>query len=168
MSASFVVFCIQYINIWVIMCKKNSGPILVIFSLSLWLQCALMCLPKAWNLVVAGQHLIASHPSSLVWPNPNITIFSDNYFWKTLNCHISSGIRIFDLISNLRANPEYPLFSGIKYMNVIPCESHQHYLDIETTQTFLDNPSGPQSNEIKYKFMTWIWSLFGPQMFSHI
>ena len=34
------------------------------------------------------------------------------------------------------------------------------HLDIETTQSFLDNPSGPQLNAIKYNFMTWIWLLF--------
>ena len=37
-------------NIWVIMCRKNSDPIFVIFSPSLWLQCALLCLPGSLEL----------------------------------------------------------------------------------------------------------------------
>ena len=129
------------------------------------LLCAFL---KTWNWVVAGQHLNASHPRSSVWPNPNATIFLGNYSRKSLNCHISSTVRAFDLIPKLRAQPEYQLYSGTKYINVIMCDSHQHYLDIQTTQSFLDNPSGPQSNAIKYKFMTWIWSLFGLQMSSHM
>ena len=36
--------------IWVILCRKNSGPIHVIFSPSLWLQCALLCLPGSLEL----------------------------------------------------------------------------------------------------------------------
>ena len=55
-----------------------------------------------------------------------------------------------------------------KYINGIPCDLHHHYLDIETTQSFLDNSSGPQSNAITHKFMTWIWSLFCLQMSSHV
>ena len=54
-----------------------------------------------------------------------------------------------------------------KYIIVIQCESHRHYLDIDITQSILKKPSGPQSNAIKYKFMTWIWSLFCLQMSSH-
>ena len=70
---------------------------------------------EAWNWVVARQHLDASHPRSSVWPNQNVTIFSGNYFWKTLNCHNSSTVRAFDLIPKLRARPEYQLSSGTKY-----------------------------------------------------
>jgi hypothetical protein len=39
---------------------------------------------------------------------------------------------------------------------------------METTQNFLDNPSGPQSNSIKYKFMTWIWWILCLQRYSHM
>ena len=67
-------------------------------------------------------------------PNPNFTIFSGNYFGKALNCHISSTVRAFELIPKLRGRPECKLFSGTKYISVILCDSHQHYLDIETTQ----------------------------------
>ena len=35
-----------------------------------------------------------------------------------------------------------------------------HYLDRDTSQSILNKPSGPQSNAIKYKFMSWIRSLF--------
>ena len=35
---------------------------------------------EAWNWVGAGQHLHASHPRSSVWPIPNVTLFSGNYF----------------------------------------------------------------------------------------
>ena len=30
---------------------------------------------EAWNWFVAGQHLNASHPSSPVWPNQNVTLY---------------------------------------------------------------------------------------------
>ena len=124
---------------------------------------------EAWNWVVAGQHINASHPRSSIWPNPNISIFSGNYFGKkTLNCHISSAIRAFDLISKLRARPEYQLSSGTKYINVMQCDSHRHYLYIDTTHSILNNPSGPQTKAIKYKTRTWIWSLFCLQMSSHV
>ena len=35
---------------------------------------------EAWNWVGAGQHIHASHPRSSVWPIPNVTLFSGNYF----------------------------------------------------------------------------------------
>ena len=57
----------------------------------------------------------ASHPRSSVWPNPNITIFSGNFFLKTVNCHHSWTVRAFDLIPKVRARPEYQLSSAIKY-----------------------------------------------------
>ena len=93
---------------------------------------------------------------------------SGNYFWKTLNCLISSTVQAFDLIPKLRASSEYQLSFGTKYMNVIECDSHGQYLDIDTTQSILNNPSGPQSNAMKYKFMIWIWFLFCLQMSSHM
>ena len=105
---------------------------------------------EAWNRVVVGQHLNASYPRSSIWPNSKVSIFSDNYFGKTLNCHISSTVRAFDLIPKLRARPEYQLSSSNKYINMIQCDSHRHYLDINTTQSILNNPSGQQSNAIKY------------------
>ena len=71
----------------------------------------------------------------------------------SLNCHISSTNRAFDLIPELRARPEYRLYSGIKHVNVILCDSAQHYLYTETTLRILDNPSGPQSNAIKYIYL---------------
>ena len=51
---------------------------------------------------------------------------------------------------------------------MIQCDSHRHYLDIDSTQSILNNPNGPQSNALKYKFMTWIWSLFCLQMSPHM
>ena len=81
---------------------------------------------------------------------------------------MSSTVRAFDLIPKLRARPEYQLYSGTKHINVILSDSYQHYLDIKITQSFLDNPSWPQSSAIKQKFMTLIWFLFGLQMSSHI
>ena len=105
---------------------------------------------EAWNCVVAWQHLNASHSRLSLWPNPNLSIFSGNYFWKTLNCHIFPTVRAFDLILKLRARSEYQLSSISKYINVMPCDSHWQYLNIDTTQSFKDNHSMPQSNAIKY------------------
>ena len=129
------------------------------------LYCAYL---EAWNWVVAGQHLNASQPRSSIWPNLFFSSFSGNYFWKNLNCHIASTIRAFDLIPKLRARPENQLSSGINKKNTIQCVSHRHYLDIDTNQSILNNPSGPQSNVINYKLMTWLKSLFCLQMSSHI
>ena len=87
---------------------------------------------------------------------------------KKKNFKLSLNVIAFNLFPKLRGRLEYQLYSGTKYVNVILCDSHQHYIDIETIQSFLDNPGGPQWNAIKYKFITWIWSLFGLQMSSHI
>ena len=74
-----------------------------------------------------------------IWPSPNVFIFSGNYFGKTLNCHSPSTVRAVDLIPKLRARPQYKLSSGTKYINLIPCDPHRHYIEIDTTQS-----SGPQ------------------------
>ena len=64
---------------------------------------------EAWSWVVAGQHINVSHPRSSIWPNPNVSVFSCNYFGATLNCHISSTVTAVDLILKLRDRPEYQL-----------------------------------------------------------
>ena len=92
--------------IWVKMPRKNNGLIDVLFSQSLWLKCALLCLPGSLKLDCA------SHPRSSVWPNPNISIFFRIFYWQTLNCHYSSTVKAFDLIPKMRARPEYQLSSG--------------------------------------------------------
>ena len=61
-----------------------------------------------------------------------ISIFSSNYYVKTLNCHISSTVRAFDLIPKLRARPKYQLSSGTKYTNVIQCDSRRCICQVET------------------------------------
>ena len=51
---------------------------------------------------------------------------------------------------------------------MIQCDLHRHYFDIDTTKSTMNNTGGPQSNAIKYKFMTRIWSLLCLQMLSHM
>ena len=99
---------------------------------------------EAWNWFAAGQHLNVSHPRSPVWPNQNVTLFSGNYLWKTLNCHYSSTVRDFDLIPKL----------SISYHLVlcIPRDSRQRFLQIETVCSSRHNHRLPQSNAINYKF----------------
>jgi hypothetical protein len=104
---------------------------------------------EAWNWFVARQHLNASHPRSPIWPTENVTIFSGNYFWKTLNGHYSSTVRDFDLIPKLRARPEYQLSSGTIY---IPRDLRPHFFHKETVPSSLHTHSLPQSNAINYKF----------------
>ena len=125
--------------------------------LSLWLKFALLCLPGSQELGCSWKAPKCEHPRSSVWPNANVRMFLGSDFWKTLNCHIYSTFKTVDLIPKLRARIEYQLYSGTKYKNKILCDLH--YLDTETIQSFLDMLSGPQSNAIKYKFMTWIGSL---------
>ena len=120
------------------------------------------------SYVVARQHLNASHSRSSIWLNPNVFIFSGNYFSTTLIGHIPSTVKAFGLIPKLTARHKYQISFGSNYINVIQCDLHCHYLDIDTTKKIRNNPSGSRSNTIKYKFMTWIWSLFCPQMSSHI
>ena len=50
----------------------------------------------------------------------------------------------------------------------ILCDSHQHFLRLETILSFLHNHSHPQSNAKNYKFQTWIWSLFFLHILSHM
>ena len=128
------------------MCRTNSDQIHVIFLYLFYCNVPFCAFLEAWNWVVAGHHLKASQHRSSVWPNPNVTLFSGIKFF--FNFHISSTVRTFDLFPKLRARPEYQLYSGTTHINVIMCDSHQHYIDIETTQSFLDNPSGPQTNTI--------------------
>ena len=141
------------------MCRKNSYMIHVLFSPSLW-QWALLCLPGSLELDCSW--------AAPQCESPQVIIFAGNYFWTTLKCHYSSTIRAFDLIPKLRARPEYQQSSGTNYINLIQCDLHRHYLDVDTTQSILNNSSGQQSNAIKYKFMTWIWLLFCLQMSSHM
>ena len=145
--------------IWVIMCRKNSDQIHVIFSQSLWLQCALLCLPGNLQLGCSWTAHKCKSPQVINLAKSKYFNISGNYFGETLNCHI---------LSTKIDRPEYQLSPGTKYINVIQCDSHKYYLDMHTTQSILNNPSGPQSNAIKYKVMTWIWSLFCLQMSSHM
>ena len=131
------------------MCRKNIDQIHVIFSLSVWLQCALLYLSGSLELVCSWTAPKCESPQVISLAYPNVSTCSGNYFWKTLDCHIASTVRAFDLIPNLRARPEYQLSSGNKYINVILCDSHQHCLDIDTTQSFLDNHSVSQLIAIK-------------------
>ena len=113
---------------------------------------------EVWNWVVAEQHLNGSQPRSTVWPNQNVTIFSGNYFWKTLNSHITLTFRIFDLI---------PKLSYHMVLN-IPRDSHRHFLQIETIRSSLHNHSRPQKASKNLTFRTSILSEMGLQPKSHI
>ena len=53
----------------------------------------------------------------------------------TFNVEYLSTVRAFDLIPKLKSRPEYHLSSGTKYINLVQCDSHRHYLDIDTTQS---------------------------------
>ena len=72
---------------------------------------------EAWNWVVAGQHLSASHPIHQFDQIQMLLYFRAITFWKTLKCHIFSTVKAFDLILKLRARPEYQLYSDTKYKN---------------------------------------------------
>jgi hypothetical protein len=52
---------------------------------------------EAWNWFVAGQHLNASHPTSPVWPNQNVTLFSGNNFFFFLLLTVSTPQPIYIL-----------------------------------------------------------------------
>ena len=99
------------VYILVIMCRKNSDPLHVIFSQSLWLQCALLCLPGSLELGCSWTAHQCKSPHVINLAKSKISIFSGNYLVKTLNCHISSTVRAFDLIPKLRARPKYQLSS---------------------------------------------------------
>ena len=131
--------------IWVIMWRKNSDPIHVIFFfITLWLQCTLLCLPGSLEFGCSWTALQCESPQVINVAKSKCFYIFRQFFWKTLNFHISLTVRAFDLIPKLRARPEYHLSSGTKYIIVIPCDSHRHYIDIDTTQSILNNSSGPQ------------------------
>ena len=117
--------------IWVMMCRKNSDQIYVIFFHLYDCSVPYCASLEAWNLVVAGQHLNASHQ---IWTNKKKSLLSGIYFWATLNCHITSTGKAFDPIPQLRYGPEYQLSPGTKYHNVMQCDSQRHYFDIDTTK----------------------------------
>ena len=116
-----IIFCLLSsqlnIYIWVIICIQNSDPIHVIFSQSLLLQRALLCLPGSLELGCNWTAPQCKSPQVINLAKSKVFffIFSANYFGKTLNCHISLIVRAFDLISKLRARPQYQLSS--KYIN---------------------------------------------------
>ena len=95
--------------IWVLMCRKNSDPIHVIFSTYLPLQCALLCLPGSLELGCSWTEPQCKSPWVINLAKPNVSLFSGNYFFTTFNCNISSSVRAFDLIPKLRARPKYQL-----------------------------------------------------------
>ena len=141
-----IFFCIAYYlhtlrdsvsPVWVIMCKKISDRIHVIFSLSLWLQCALLRLPGSLDLDCSWTAPQCESPQVISLAKSKYYYIFKQIFLKNFKCHISSIVRVFDLILKLRARPKYQLYSGTKYINVILSyslyASHQHYLDIETT-----------------------------------
>ena len=70
---------------------------------------------EAWNWFVAGHHLNASHPKSLVWQIKMSLYFQAIIFGKTVNGHYYSTIRDFDLIPKVRARLEYQLSSSTIY-----------------------------------------------------
>ena len=100
--------------IWLVTCRKNSGPIHVIFSPSLWLQCALLCLPGSLELGCQWTAPQCESPQVInLAKSKCFYIFWQLFKKKTSNCHVSSTVRAFDLIPKLRARPEYQLPSGI-------------------------------------------------------
>ena len=76
--------------IWVIMCRNNSDPIHVTFSSSLWLKCALLCLPGSLELGCSWKAPQCESP-------------------QVINLDISKKISIFShiLLNNIKLS--YPL-----------------------------------------------------------
>ena len=140
------------------MCRKNSDPVHIIFSPSLWLQCALLCLPGSLEFGCSWTTPQCESPQVINLVKSKCMYIFSQFVSTTLNYHHSSTVRALDLISKLRTRHEYQLCSGTNYINGIQCDLHRHYLGIYTTQSILNNPSKPQSNAIKYNFMSWIWS----------
>ena len=143
------------------MCRKNSDPIHVIFFQSLWLQCALLCLPGSLELGFSWTAHQCESSQVINLAKSKISIFSVNYFVKTLNFHIFSTVRAFDLIPKRRA--------GNKYMNVIQCDSRQCIWQVKTIwghqdQTWKNGtPWAPRSSILLLDFPP-NWSIF-PQIF---
>ena len=96
------------VHIWVIICWKTIDKIRLIFSPSLILQCAFLCLPGSLELGCSWTSAQSKSPCSSIWPNPNVLYFQAIIF----NCHITSTVRDFHLIPKLRARHEYQLSSG--------------------------------------------------------
>ena len=102
--------------IWVEMPGKNNGLFDVLFSQSLWLKCALLCLPGSLELDCSWTTPQCESPQVISLAKfKYLYAFRDLFFLQTLNCHYSSTVRAFDLIPKMRARPDYQLSSGCKY-----------------------------------------------------
>ena len=102
-------------SIWVKMPRKNNDLFDVLFSQSLWLKCALLCLPGSLELDCSWTAPPCESPQVISLAKSKYLHIFGIFFWKTLNCHCSSTVRAFDLIPKLRARPEYQLVCGSKY-----------------------------------------------------
>ena len=84
-------------------------------SQSVWLKCALLCLPGSLDLDCSW--------TASQWESPKVNSLARTkylhifgiFYWQTLNCHYSSTVIAFDPIPKMRARPEYQLSSGSKY-----------------------------------------------------
>ena len=102
-------------HIWVKMPRKHNGLFDVLFSQSLWLKCALLCLPGSLELDCSWTAPQCESPQVISLAKFKYLHIFGIFFLQTLNGHYSSTVRAFDLIPKLRARPEYQLSSGAKY-----------------------------------------------------
>ena len=91
-------------------------------------------LDQSWwpQIVFTCQIHCPELPQVINLAKSKISVFSGNYFVQTLNCHISSTVRAFDLIPKLRARPKYQLSYDTKYIDGIQCDSQRCICPVET------------------------------------
>ena len=85
--------------------------------MSFFLHVTEVCLtvhPASLELGCSWAASLCESPHVISLTDQNVTIFPGHFFClsRTLNCHITSTVRAFDL----RARPEYQLSSGTNYM----------------------------------------------------
>ena len=97
------------IHIWVKMPRKNNGLFDVFFSQTLWLKCALLCLPGTLELDCSWTAPQCEWPQVISLAKSKYLNIFGIFFWQTLNGHYSLTVKAFDLIPKLRARSEYQL-----------------------------------------------------------
>ena len=145
---SLVCLMSSVVLIWDKMCRKNSDQIHVLFSPSLWLQCALLCLPGSLELGWSLTTPPCESPQVISLGNSKCHFIFMQLFLEKLKTDITP--QPLELLTFRKW--ELGLIMSYLLVLTILCDSHQHLLQIETILSFLHNHSHPQSSAINYKF----------------
>ena len=96
-------------SIWVKMPRKNNGLINVLFSQSLWLKCALLCLPWSLELDCSWTEPQCDSPQVISLAKSKYLHIFGIFFWQTL-----AKVQFTNLVNKI--NKTWLIFSLTKTM----------------------------------------------------